>query len=153
MHKQHKVYLTMLGTENAKEIIYKRYSQTVVGPGYCHYPINDDYDDDYFKGSTCETKIIKYKNGHPYFVWSKPSGARNEPLDLRVMNYAAVKIAQDHRGVKLDRLRRGGAPTKQKTRRTQQATKPETVETPQKPQPMKRTATRRRLRTYGETRR
>ncbi|WP_066017943.1 phage terminase large subunit family protein [Endozoicomonas atrinae] len=97
------VYLTIIGTDTAKELIYQRYRILEPGAGYCHWPIKDCFDEDYFKQATAEEKIKKYKLGVPYFTWDAKS-RRNEALDCRVYSLAAIRILQQHRGINLERL-------------------------------------------------
>ncbi|MEX3625846.1 terminase gpA endonuclease subunit, partial [Viridibacillus arvi] len=63
-------------------------------PGYCHFPLEMEkgYDEAYFVGLTSERKQKKFVNGSMKTVWSKPSSARNEPLDLRNYATAALRI-------------------------------------------------------------
>jgi phage terminase large subunit GpA-like protein len=61
------------------------------GPGYCHFPRRDAYDEAYFAGLTVEKAITKYKFGRPFKVWECPPGKRNEPWDCRIYAYAALK--------------------------------------------------------------
>ncbi len=98
------VYLTLVGTDTAKETIYQRYNLKEPGPGYCHWPINDTYDEEYFKQATAETKVKKYRRGMEYYEWTKGAGQRNEALDCRVYAFAAIRILQQHRRVNLERL-------------------------------------------------
>ena len=42
-------YLTLVGTDTAKELVYQRYRITEPGAGYCHWPVKDEFDEDYFK--------------------------------------------------------------------------------------------------------
>ena len=73
------------------EIKTKTYAMLQIdeaGPGFCHYPKKPCYSEKYFKGLTCETRRVKMVSGHKKLYWHTPSGARNEPLDLR--NYAYV---------------------------------------------------------------
>ena len=45
----------------------------------------------------------RYSKGHVYYVWDAKR-KRNEALDCRVLNLAAVRILQQHRGIDLARL-------------------------------------------------
>lgn len=94
------VYLTIVGTDTAKELVYKRYYVDDPGPGYMHHPVADWCDEDYFKQATAEEKIIKYSAGVPYFVWDAKK-RRNEVLDCKVGNLVIIRILQQHFGVKL----------------------------------------------------
>ncbi len=60
---------------------------------YCHFPGDPEsgYDDRYFQMLTAEKVIVKHKAGVPYRVWDA-KGRRNESLDCRVYNMAALKI-------------------------------------------------------------
>ncbi len=87
--------LFSLGVDNGKETILSRLKIKEDGPGYCHFPLEDDrgYDENYFKGLTSEKRIIRYKMGKPTFEWvKKKSGIRNEPMDLRNYANAAFEI-------------------------------------------------------------
>ena len=97
------VYLTLVGTDTAKELIYQRYRSLEPGPGYCHWPIKDCFDEDYFKQATAEEKVRKYRKGVAYFEWDAKK-KRNEALDCRVYALTAVRILQQHRGLNLEQL-------------------------------------------------
>ena len=97
------VYLTLVGSDTAKELIYQRYRVLEPGQGYCHWPIKDCFDEDYFRQATAEEKIKKFRFGVPYFTWDAKS-RRNEALDCRVYSLAAIRILQQHRGINLERL-------------------------------------------------
>ena len=81
----------MLGVDNGKDTIYSRLRGIdKPGPGYLHFPVDPLFDANYFKQLTCERVATRYhKNGTPYRVWEKPSGARNEALDCAVYALAA----------------------------------------------------------------
>lgn len=79
----------LVGVDQAKSVMQARLLIRDRGPGFCHFPKRDVYDEAYFDGLTCEKAITKYKNGNPYKVWEKPERARNEPWDCAVYNYAA----------------------------------------------------------------
>jgi len=92
---KNRVYLTEVGSDTAKTLVYQRYGINEPGPGYIHWPINDAFDEDYFKGATAEERRKKYKLGVPYFEWDA-KGRRNEPLDCSAYSLAAVRILQQH---------------------------------------------------------
>lgn len=117
-NKKH-VYLTMLGTDTAKELIYNRYEVQKPGPGYCHYPVRDEYDETYFEQATAEKKIKHYSRGVPYYVWDAGK-RRNEALDCRVGNLAMIRIAQQHGGF---RFVDNAEPLTEKTNPTPRAAK------------------------------
>jgi len=94
------VYLTMIGADTAKEVVYKRYEVQAVGEGYCHYPVDDAYDEAFFEQATAEKKMKHYKLGVPYYTWDAQK-RRNEVLDCRVGNLAMVRVLQAHFGIHL----------------------------------------------------
>lgn len=59
-------------------------------PGFCHFPQNRPQG--YFKGLTIESVAPRYRRGVATYVWTCPSGGRNEPLDCRVYARAAAAI-------------------------------------------------------------
>src|SRR5690606_17861959 len=96
------VHLTLLGTENAKDLIYNRLAILEVGSGYCHFPNADEmYNEAYFKMLTSEHKKLDYSRGRPVYKYVLPSGIRNEALDCRVGNLAALRISQQYFGLDL----------------------------------------------------
>lgn len=88
------VYLTYVGTDTAKELIYQRYKNVEPGAGYMHFPVADFTDEEYFKQATAEYRKIKFKDGHRHYVWEKSSSQRNEVLDTKVGNLAMVRMLQ-----------------------------------------------------------
>ena len=129
------VYLTMIGTDTAKELVYQRYRILEPGAGYCHWPVKECFDEDYFRQATAEEKIKKFKNGVPYFTWDAKN-RRNEALDCRVYSLAAVRILQQHRGIHLERLASNRLPPENAVE------KKKTAEAPITARPTKRRATR-----------
>lgn len=94
------VYLTMIGTDTAKEIIADRLRQLEPGEGYIHFPIGDEFDENYFVHLTNERRKLSIKNGKRVYVWDS-GGRRNEPFDLEVYNLAAIRSVQQYFGIKL----------------------------------------------------
>lgn len=84
------VDLFNVGVDGAKGLVYSRLRVTEPGPGYCHFP--KAYPEPYFEGLTVERLVTRYSRGVPQKVWVCPSGARNEPLDIRVYAAAALKL-------------------------------------------------------------
>ncbi|MDY6790524.1 MAG: phage terminase large subunit family protein [Thermodesulfobacteriota bacterium] len=78
-----------VGTDTAKTAVYGRLKVEKPGPGYCHFP--DHYPDEYFKQLTAEELVTRYVRGVTKRVWKKKR-PRNEALDLRVYNLAALNI-------------------------------------------------------------
>ena len=90
-----KVPLFTLGVDTGKVLVYDRLKVEHPGPGYCHFPVGRGYDEKYFKGLTAEKQIVTYKKGRAVTAWVlKDQGfRRNEPLDIRNYNTAAMEIA------------------------------------------------------------
>lgn len=104
---RHGVYLSMIGTDSAKDVIYARLATTpesLAGaiPGYRHHPIAEWADETYFKGLTAERKRLLFVRGKRVYRWVNPSGARNEPLDCAVYALAALRLGLQHRGWRLN---------------------------------------------------
>lgn len=95
-----RVYLTEVGTDTAKDILFGRLEATTPGPGYCHWPATDAYDEEYFLQLTGEHRKKFVHKGRVHFEWV-PHHRAVEALDVRVYNLAAVRIAVDHMGLDL----------------------------------------------------
>lgn len=132
--KGSRVYLTEVGTDNAKELIYSRLKlQPQPGtpvPGCVHLPASDELcDEQELKQLTSETKRLKIEKGQRVYRWDA-GGRRNEALDCFVYALAALRISQQRFGLDLDRLaadRRlaaGAADGEEITQQTQQQATP-----------------------------
>lgn len=93
-----KVPLVILGVDDGKQQIFNRLDVAEPGPKYMHFGHDGDedlpyrgYDEVYFKGLLSEEKRLVKRNGVLKNVWIPKSGVRNEPLDLRVYNLAAMQ--------------------------------------------------------------
>jgi len=83
-----------VGTQSIKDTLHSRLSMKELGPGYMHFPISDDYDENYFKNLTAEKKVIAEKGqNRGKEIWVAPDGARNEPWDINVYLVAAMDAA------------------------------------------------------------
>jgi phage terminase large subunit GpA-like protein len=89
--KREKASLFSLGVDEGKAKVMSRLQIEEAGPGYCHFPKDRGYSKEYFLGLTAEKLVKRYKKGVPYVVWKKVR-ERNEPIDLRVYNTAALEI-------------------------------------------------------------
>lgn len=106
--KGSKVYLTEVGTDNAKELIYSRLRiQTQPGipvPGCVHLPANDEIcDETELRQLTAERKLLKIEKGQRVYRWDA-GGRRNEALDCFVYALAALRVSQQRFGLDLDAL-------------------------------------------------
>lgn len=91
--RRHERYGTFSFEGFVDEVKNKVQAQLMVdvpGPGFCHFPIKDCYNENYFKGLTAESKKIKMVGGQKKVYWDCPSGVRNEPTDCRAYNYIAL---------------------------------------------------------------
>ena len=95
------VYLTQVGTDTAKELLAARFKILEPGEAHCHWPISDEFDEDYFKQLTNERRYPRIIKGKRLLVWDA-KGKRNEPWDTAVYNLVAVRILQQHRGYNLE---------------------------------------------------
>lgn len=111
------VYLSMIGTDTAKDLIANRLQINEVGEGFIHFPLNEQFDEEYFEHLTNERKKQKIVKGRRVYVWDA-GGRRNEPFDLSVYNLAAIRLLQQHFNIQLDQLAaQPVATTKQKAKK------------------------------------
>lgn len=106
------VYLTMVGTDNAKELIYNRlrmeYRPDAQQPGFIHFPADDMIcDEDELKQITAETKRATISQGRRVYRW-RAGGKRNEGLDCLVYALAALRISQTRFGLNLELIEKPG---------------------------------------------
>lgn len=93
-----RVRLYITGTNRLKAIVYQRATISVAGPGYCHFPATDDYDDEFFKQLLAEDSHTERDKGVEMQIFEMPStpkddgSSRNEALDIRVAALAALYI-------------------------------------------------------------
>jgi len=90
--KKSRLYLWMIGTVAAKDTLFPRLQIVEFGPGYMHFPDYPEYDEEYFDQLTSEEKMQKYTKGVLVGRFYKKTRSRNEALDIRVYNMAALKI-------------------------------------------------------------
>lgn len=84
----------LLGVDDGKQQVMDRLSIADPGNKYFHFPADDNrgYTQLYFKGLISEEKRAVKRNGQVREVWQTVAkGIRNEPLDLRVYNLAAMQ--------------------------------------------------------------
>ena len=84
------VTLYMIGTHAIKRTVYSRLKIEEHGPGFVHF--DNATTNDYLQGMTCERLQPRYVKGFQVLEWVKPSGARNEPLDLKVYCLAMLEL-------------------------------------------------------------
>lgn len=86
------VLLYAVGTDSAKDTLFSRLVLKEFGAGYCHFPDNLRYDGEYFAQLASEEKRSKYDRGVLMGTYYKKIRARNEALDLKVYNMAALAV-------------------------------------------------------------
>ncbi|MFZ9959599.1 MAG: phage terminase large subunit family protein [Candidatus Limnocylindrus sp.] len=84
------ITLYMIGTHTIKRTIYSRLKIDEPGPGYVNF--DNATTEQYLQGLTCERLQPRYVKGFQVLEWVKPSGARNEPLDLLVYCLAMLEL-------------------------------------------------------------
>ena len=80
----------MIGTHAIKRTVYSRLKIEESGPGYINF--DNATTAGYLQGLTCERLQPRYVKGFQVLEWVKPSGARNEPLDLKVYCLAMLEL-------------------------------------------------------------
>ena len=87
------VDLFAVGTDAAKEIIFKRFSIADPSvPGYVHFPTGEPMiDPEFFAQLTAEKRVTTYRNGFPVMIYKKMR-PRNEALDCFVYAIATLNI-------------------------------------------------------------
>lgn len=90
--------LFTIAVDTAKSVLFARLAlNDNEQAGYCHFPVDTadhhrNYDEKYFEGLTSEVKLPRMVRGRPKTEWKLKTGVRNEPLDCRVYNIAAIEI-------------------------------------------------------------
>ena len=102
------VFLTIIGTDTAKDVIYNRLKLTTDNfdepiSGFYHFPIADWCDKNYFIQLCTEYKVLKKSRGKLMMVYDAGS-RRNEPIDCAVGSYAAFKICINEYYLNLESL-------------------------------------------------
>lgn len=89
-----KVRMFPIGTNAAKDEVFASLKVVKPGPGYCHFPDRQPYNEDaHMKMLASERMVTHTRGGRTYRVYEKVgAGVRNEGLDLRAYNIAARTI-------------------------------------------------------------
>jgi phage terminase large subunit GpA-like protein len=93
--------LYLIGVDSLKDAFMARLRIDEPGAGFCHFPVGRGFD--YYAGLASERPLRKYHKGVARRVWTKAAGARNEPLDCRVLAMAALEGLKTS-GLRLNRL-------------------------------------------------
>lgn len=101
MNRETRVYLTEVGSDTAKETIYRRLLLEESGRGYIHFPDTDAFDEEYFRQLTGEEKRAVVRQGRTVMAFQQ-AYVNVEALDCFVYALAAVRLAQQRFRVDLD---------------------------------------------------
>ena len=80
-----------IGVDQGKALVYSYLNITTPGPGYCHFPADIAYDDEWAAQLCSERLVTRYTKGRPKQEWV-PTRARNEALDCRVYALSALRL-------------------------------------------------------------
>lgn len=83
--------------------VYGDLSNLVPGAGFQHFPHDDAYGANYFKGLVSERLEEERKHGQNKLKWVTPSGLRNEPIDVRCYAIGAFIASGIQLGVRYNR--------------------------------------------------
>lgn len=86
------VWLFLAFVDELKSKVYSFLQVKESGGGYCHFPMKDIYDKNYFRGLTAEQLVQKRSHGRQTLEWELPQGRKNEPLDCRAYSIVALNI-------------------------------------------------------------
>jgi phage terminase large subunit GpA-like protein len=102
--------LYIIGVDTLKDALAARL-RIEDGAGRCHFPVGRDAT--WFAGLTSERPIRRFFKGVARREWTKTQGARNEPLDCRILCMAALeglKASGLRLEIEAERLKRPTAP-------------------------------------------
>lgn len=126
-----KVRLFPVGTNAAKDDIYSAFKVEKPGPGYCHFPDRQPYNEDAHKKQLCSERMVTHiRGGRTYRVYEPVAkGVRNEALDVRVYALAARAIfPPNYEAIARRRLQHGEVVDRDEVT-------PETTDLPNEPLP------------------
>jgi phage terminase large subunit GpA-like protein len=87
------VHLYTLGVNTIKHKLARRLQYRHHGPGFIHFPVLEEFNEEYFQQLTAEKAIKRMVNNILVSVFEKPhSSVRNETWDTLVYAYAALLI-------------------------------------------------------------
>ena len=92
------VMLTMVGSDTAREIVYRRLEIEAPGPGFCHFPLAEGYNQVFFDQLTAWERVKRYSRGVPFMDWDARR-RRHEVADCRNYAFAAIRLLQQHFGI------------------------------------------------------
>lgn len=121
----------IIGIDEAKTILYSRLklkSNEGATPGYCHFPIREEYDPTHFEQLTAERVVRRLIQGQTTLKWIlNYAGQRNEALDCRVYAHAALRLLNPkwtriERKIEAEKVEKTDEPTKKQAVRPKRRT-------------------------------
>ena len=97
---KNRVYLTEVGTDTAKDLLFQRLNIFEEGEGFWHFPLTEDFDRQFFHQLTAEKRITRWAQGQRREVWVD-TNRPHEAWDCAVYSFAACRIAQQFLGMRL----------------------------------------------------
>jgi phage terminase large subunit GpA-like protein len=92
VRNRYRIKLFTLCVDTGKGAVYSRLKIESPGPGYCHFPIAERVDEEYFAQLTAESWFRQWVRNRGYVRHWKKIRERNEALDLEVYCLAALYI-------------------------------------------------------------
>jgi len=102
------VKLFTLGVDEIKSHVHSRLGVETPGPGYAHFPLNHEYDEEHFSQLAAEKVVTRMVKGTPKREWIRIR-PRNEALDNRGYGYAALCLLNPDFEALAERLRPASA--------------------------------------------
>ncbi len=124
-NKHYGIFLFSIGTDTAKESLFSRLRLEDAGPRYIHFPTGHGYTELYFKQLCSERLVTSLERGVVRQKWEKKF-ERNEALDLKVYNMAALDILRPN----LARLKLNVFPKQPQSEKTDYEIKPSPIVPP-----------------------
>ena len=102
--RQQNATVVNVGVDTAKDQLFNWLPQEDRSAnGYCHFPISDEYDDEFFAQMTAEKRVMKWVRGSRVWAYKKIR-PRNEALDTRNYAYGALRLS----GIDVDKMAEAG---------------------------------------------
>lgn len=86
------IMVHLIGVDQAKTLLFARLKLTNPGPGYLHFPISPDFDDEYFAQLTAEKLVTRIRGTRPIVEWVQ-TRPRNEALDCNNYSLGALRLS------------------------------------------------------------
>ena len=124
----------LVDTVEFKTVIYSRLKIQEPGPRYCHFP--KGYDEEFFAQLTAEKTVSRWVKGILRQEWENVRASkRNEALDIRVYNHAALHLLSVNWEKLKANLQKQGSPKSEVVNYDLKPTPTAPAPTPRPPQP------------------